>query len=70
MSRRMLTAGRLSRPSRCTLTVSASTLRAAGYPDQATAHADGACARLWKTDRNPTPSTPLAVLLVGSEATA
>lgn len=66
MSRRLVAAGLMTRPTRCTLTVSPETLRAARFPDQAAAHAAGRCARLWAAERKhttSTASTPLAVLL-------
>ncbi|MBC7267481.1 hypothetical protein OOK44_36365 [Streptomyces cellulosae] len=50
-SRKAITGGRLRRPARCTLTIPPAVLDAHGFRDQAHAHRDGMCARLYSATR-------------------
>ncbi|ATM24764.1 hypothetical protein SMD44_p10265 (plasmid) [Streptomyces alboflavus] len=43
--------GRLRRPATCQLAIAAELLAEHGYPDQAAAHQDGTCARLYSLGR-------------------
>ena len=58
MSRRRIAAGVVRRSGRCSLSISAETLAAAGYPTLQAAHDDAVCARLWAAERRGNGAGP------------
>lgn len=60
--RQIIAAGRINRPTRCTLTIPLAVLREYDYTDQAAAHADGVCARLYAIGRRMAGGTNLPIL--------